>query len=502
MFASALLDSVSSGVGGRRPALGSKRRRLLPASVARRGAGVELAVAVVVFAVYSAASLLRFARYGAGIDLGLFGQAVRGYASGTMPWSSLKAGAGFNLLGDHFSPIVAVLAPLYYLWPHIQLLLLAQAALIAWATFVVTRLAHQTFDRPGAACVGFAFGFGWGISALALFDFHEVAFALPLLASSLVAARDGRWRKAVCWALPLMLVKEDSAFLLFGIAIYAFVAGQRRLGVWLATCSVASFGLLTLVIIPHLSFYGRYTYWAAAGTGGSNSVTASVGVVVANLRHAFTGGQAMLVLLLLLGTCLLLPLRSPMIVVVVPSLLARFATANSSYWGPHFQYNATIMVVAFVAALDAISRGLGVPGTAVWRRHRHVPVLMLVAAVVTLAWSPLRPYLSASEYKCETCRAAGEALAIVPSGVTVAASTDLVDHLVDRDQVQLLETDLLDSTGRPIDARWVVMELGGADSGMSISAAEATLSSLEGRGYVPISNIGGYVVLTAVSGDG
>ncbi|MFD1051141.1 DUF2079 domain-containing protein, partial [Kibdelosporangium lantanae] len=47
-----------------------------------------------------------------GFDLGIFEQAVRGYAHLRAPVSELK-GPGYVLLGDHFHPILALLAPLY-----------------------------------------------------------------------------------------------------------------------------------------------------------------------------------------------------------------------------------------------------------------------------------------------------------------------------------------------------------------------------------------------------
>ncbi|MFJ9953051.1 DUF2079 domain-containing protein [Kitasatospora sp. NPDC091207] len=49
---------------------------------------------------------------GAAYDLGLFEQAVRSYAHGHLPVSELK-GPGHQVLGGHFHPIPAVLAPAY-----------------------------------------------------------------------------------------------------------------------------------------------------------------------------------------------------------------------------------------------------------------------------------------------------------------------------------------------------------------------------------------------------
>ena len=75
------------------------------------------AVATLFAPLYAAVSLTRHARLeSAGFDLGIFEEAVRSYARLGAPVVALK-GEGFNLLGDHFSPALAVLAPIYRLWP-------------------------------------------------------------------------------------------------------------------------------------------------------------------------------------------------------------------------------------------------------------------------------------------------------------------------------------------------------------------------------------------------
>ncbi|MET9418941.1 DUF2079 domain-containing protein, partial [Streptomyces klenkii] len=141
-------------------------------------------------------------------DLGIFEQAVRGYAHFQAPIADLK-GPGTNILGDHFSPVTALLAPLYRLFPTPVTLLVAQAALFALSAIPVARLAAGLLGRKRGLAIGIAYGLSWGVQRAVDFDFHEIAFAMPLLAFSLEAVVRGRWRAAVWWAVPLVLVKED-----------------------------------------------------------------------------------------------------------------------------------------------------------------------------------------------------------------------------------------------------------------------------------------------------
>src|SRR5271166_6813220 len=71
-------------------------------------------------------------------DLVIFDQAVRSYAHFHLGISIIKGvhngfGPHFSVLGDHFSPILATLAPLYWIFDGPQTLLVAQSVLFALA---------------------------------------------------------------------------------------------------------------------------------------------------------------------------------------------------------------------------------------------------------------------------------------------------------------------------------------------------------------------------------
>lgn len=134
-------------------------------------------------------------------DLGIFEQVVRAYAQLRAPVSDLK-GPGFLILGDHFSPVTALLGPLYRLFPSPVTLLVAQAALFALSAVPVTRAAARLLGRRGGLALGLAYGLSWGIQRAVDFDFHEICFAVPLIAFSLEALLAQRPRAALWWALP------------------------------------------------------------------------------------------------------------------------------------------------------------------------------------------------------------------------------------------------------------------------------------------------------------
>src|SRR5690606_318683 len=114
-------------------------------------------------------------------DLAIFEQVVRGYAWLDGPVVDVQ-GPGANFLGDHFSPALAVLAPVYRLLPFTGTLLVLQALLVAAGVLVVTRLAVRHVGTVAGLGIGLAYGLSWGVQSAIDFDFHEVALAVPLLA--------------------------------------------------------------------------------------------------------------------------------------------------------------------------------------------------------------------------------------------------------------------------------------------------------------------------------
>ena len=157
----------------------------------------------------------------------IFDEAVRSYAHFRPGISIVKGlhnglGPHFSILGDHWSPILASLAPLYWIHDSPTTLLVAQAVLFALALpplWVFTRRASGGGGKATAAAylVSVAYMVSWPIGSAAAFDFHEVAFAPVLIAVALERLQAGRMRTALIALAALLLVKEDMGLLVAGM---------------------------------------------------------------------------------------------------------------------------------------------------------------------------------------------------------------------------------------------------------------------------------------------
>jgi uncharacterized membrane protein len=180
---------------------------------------VTWVIALAAFIAYDTISVFKYLRLDPGSwDLGIFTEYVKQLAHARAPVVSIR-GAGFNLLGDHFQPIVALLVPFFRVFPTAETLLVAQALLTAASVIPVCRAAQELLGTWASRGIGVAYAFSWGLQQMVNFDFHEIAFAVPLLAFSLSALVRRRLWPAVAWALPLVFVKEDQGFTVAAIGL-------------------------------------------------------------------------------------------------------------------------------------------------------------------------------------------------------------------------------------------------------------------------------------------
>ncbi|MEU0175576.1 DUF2079 domain-containing protein [Streptomyces massasporeus] len=380
------------------------------------------------FAAYTVVSVGRH-RHMAGLswDLGIFEQVVRAYAQLRRPVADLK-GPGFIILGDHFSPVTALLAPLYRLFPSPVTLLVAQAALFALSAVPVTRAAARFLGRRRGLALGLAYGLSWGIQRAVDFDFHEICFAVPLIAFSLEALLARRPRAALWWALPLVLVKEDLGLTLAAIALVVAwrargsSARTVRYALGVAVFGVAVTVLVLTVIIPSFNTAGGYDYWTKVSDAGS-----PFDGLVTKLRTLAW---------LLVPTTGLLALRSPLVLVALPTLGWRFLSGDEHYWGTDWHYSAVLMPVVFLALADALPAVRH--STRAWLRSYAVqlPAAVTAAALALTTSLPLAQLTGAEVYRKPAAVSGVERLlARIPDNATVEANIGPISRLTSRCRV-------------------------------------------------------------------
>ncbi|WCH93367.1 DUF2079 domain-containing protein [Streptomyces moderatus] len=387
-------------------------------------------LAAALFVGYAIVSVGRYRHLGQkSWDLGIFEQVIRSYAHLQAPIADLK-GPGFNILGDHFSPVTVLLAPVYRIFPSSITLLVAQAALFALSAVPVTRAAARLLGRRSGLAIGVAYGLSWGLQQAVDFDFHEICFAVPLIAFSLEALLARRWRAALLWALPLVLVKEDLGLTLTALAlVVAWRARQEspraaRWALGVAVFGVVALALTLLVVIPSFNSAGTYDYWNKVDESGGGGPFDGLDTKLRTLAW------------LLIPTTGLLALRSPILLVALPTIGWRFVSAYPQYWGTDWHYSAVLMPVVTFALVDALV--IHRNSTRAWLRSyvQHLPAAVAAASLALTTSLPLADLTESEIYrKPARVSAIERLLAEVPDGASVEANIAPISRLTSRCRV-------------------------------------------------------------------
>ena len=336
-------------------------------------------------------------------DLGIFTQLADRYAHFQAPIVNIK-GEGFNLLGDHFHPILVLLGPIFRIWPSGLTLLIVQALLFALSVWPLARLAVERLGTAAGCVLSVAYVLSWGLLNAIWAQFHEIAFAVPLLSFGLVWWLRGRLVLSSVAIALLVFVKEDMGLTVaaFGVAIFLRQRSQRTPALFHIVWGLAWFLLSTLVILPAFNPKGGWDYTDKIST--LSTLTSGI-------------DQKLAVVCLLILAAGVVGLRSPFMLMLLPTLAWRFLGNNEFYWGWTFHYSAVLIPIATVALLDAARP-----------RHRLLaPTIALLSALAMIVNTQINILWRFDAWASSD---ASQAIAVASQYHTVATDIYLLAYLV------------------------------------------------------------------------
>ena len=437
--------------------------------------------AVVFFLAYALLGLFRHWRFGTNFDMAIFDQAVWHLSRFEAPESTVRGLD--NLFGDHFHPIIALFAPLYWIWPAAETLIVAQAMLFAASMVPVFLFLRSRFATGPSIALTVAYGFFWGLQRAVFADVHEIAFAPLVIATAILAMDQRRWLLLCVSAVALMLVKEDLIPVISFIGILLALRGRRAMGLAFFVTGVVVFLLAVRVVIP--AFGTDFGY-----TGAYEAVLRQPWTIPA----AFVTPPAKLMTALLwLAPFVLLPLFSPLALLLVPFALTRLLSDVPQHFGTTFHYSAPLAPILVMSAGDALHR------IATRQQNAQARTRLVIgfgAATVLLSMFlpgnlPHWNLFKAGHYAIPPLHRAGyEALAQIPPDASVVAQSAIAPHLTHRQQIFVLQPEA------PIDADFVV-----ANRELNLfpmsdrDELERLLEDRRTRGYKTVFDRDGWVVL-------
>lgn len=366
-------------------------------------------------------------------DLAIFDQAAWLISRGHSPFVTVR---GLPLLADHFSLVLYLLAPLYWVWPSAKVLLLVQALGLALGAVPLYALARKRLgSAPWALLLAVAYLLYPALQWSGTYEFHPDTFATPLLLTAFWFLEGRRWGPyLLCLALALM-TKETVGLTVLAVGVYA-LRTDRRMG-W-ATLALGAGGLavalLTVRAFNHGAPSAFFALYGPDGAGPGGLLRTALTHPLAFGGRLATVGNGVYVFQLLYPLAFLPFLAPEVLALALPALLLNVLSARPVMHTIQHQYTALLTPLLLLAALAGAER------VRRWG-DRWTPLVLAGVIVAGLASAGDQgPLFAGRQWLAAGLPAAaiGETdglLGQIPAGASVSASVGLLPHLDHRRRV-------------------------------------------------------------------
>lgn len=316
----------------------------------------SVAFYLIMASVYAIMSLVNNSHYLTLGDLGIFNQGIWQYSQ--FKWPEITFHLSRPFLGDHFHPILMILAPLYWFYQGEEVLLIAQPFIILSAIIPLFLIGYKlTKSLFFSFSVIFAYAFYIPLQYTIFYDFHEIVFLPPLFAWLYYWVIKDKKLLTAIFIFLCLLIKEEVGFFIaaFGIYLFIFEKKWRIFGLVTAFSSIAFSLLLIHKLIPIIG--GNYLYFNY-GEMGQTPIDV-IKNVIQNPKLAiqlfFEPDVKLLTIKRTFWPLAYLPLFSPLgFILSFEQFFSRFMDFRSVRWTIGYHYSAIMTVVVAIGTIDSI----------------------------------------------------------------------------------------------------------------------------------------------------
>ncbi|MBO5110784.1 MAG: DUF2079 domain-containing protein [Clostridia bacterium] len=398
---------------------------------------------VVCCTVISIVTCLRYLSFSTpNYDFGLFCNMFHYMRETGLPLSTSERDVLLSHFAVHISPIYYVLLPFYYIFPSPLTLQIGQAVVVASGVIPVLLLARH-FKLSGKMTAAFTFLYALypAVSLGCYFDLHENCFLAPLLLWVFYFFEKEKYLPMYLLSVAVLGVKEDAAVYLAVFALYMILGRKKYVhGAALGVGSVAYFAL-ALYLLRTYGEGAMINRFDNLIVNPEEGLIGAIKTVLVNpgylLTQLFTTSadtwEKVLYLLELLLPLGFLPFctKKPSRWLLLTPMLLNLVTYYPFQYSISYQYQFGITAFLVYAAMQN-----SVELKAPTRKN-----LMAIAAASCLCMYAFLALPSVvgnvrvwRDHK-ETYRQMEAILDELPSDASVSASTSLVAHVAQREEV-------------------------------------------------------------------
>ncbi len=380
-------------------------------------------------------SILKMNTFQMNHDLGIFSQAL---------WSTIFEGKFFfnslentinngvtSHFGVHTSPILAVLTPIYAVFPGAQTLLVVQTILLGLGAVPVYITAKKYIGDAGAVVLSLLYFLYPALHGVNLTDFHEIAF-LPLLLGFFAYACIFK-KNILIFILGLLclMIKEDVAVIILCASAYGIYLNSKEdrnsFRTYLSLFIISAIWVISafFVIMPAFSPVNELISTTFISQYYQVSADSSFDLI-----------PRIVYLIEIFIPLLFLPLLSPEIMVISIPPFAEIFLSQSGFYNIGAQYSSLLIVPLFFATIFSLQK---IQRKIAGNRHHLFEILLLallVSSVISCSlYSPavtINPILEASEDMHADSEWFIKGVSQIPGNASVSTQANLVPFFSER----------------------------------------------------------------------
>ena len=363
-------------------------------------------------------------------DVGLYDQGIWLLSQFEAPFVTLM---GRNLLGDHASLILLLVAPLYWIWPGTETLLALQSFVVAAGALPIYFFARRHLN---SAALGCAFAVVWlvnpAVNGTIFENYHPDSFLGLFVPVAIVSALTKRWRWYWVAVILSLLVKEDVVLVIVPLGAMLAIRGETRRGILTIGVAISAALLGMFVLMKNLIGVPTRNGWRIPFGGFSGFIKESF-TNPTNVIEYLTSEGRLMYWWKMFAPFALLSLLAPEVAMI--SVLVLVGNTVSNFWYQfHIEYHYSL--VAVPALLIATIVGVGRLGVGLRRGLVAVVVVSSLWSASVWSYVPFRldkyPHWGAEH---PVAAAADEMYAEIPPNAKISVFHSTAPHLTHRKEI-------------------------------------------------------------------
>lgn len=373
------------------------------------------------------------------LDLAIINQVFYNSSLGNVFASSIHPP---TYLGDHFTPILFLLLPFYFLWSRPETLLIIQTIFLGLSAWPIYLIAKNVLSKKLAVFVALAWLVNPIVQNINLFEWHFLPLAIFFILWAFYFWQKDKIIPFAIFILLALLVREDVALVIFMFGALSLL--KKKKVRWVALPIVLSIiyfisSILTTNALAPGNGYKFFIYYTALGNTPTEAIK-NIGlkpwIVVS---QALRPNNFIFFVGLLLPT-MLIPLFSPIYLLLGLIIFIQLALGGSGGGTTLLQthYSALLLPAVFIAFIYGLKNAMASNHEKIkllLTAHRSIVIIIIIIGIAytSIALGPLpgvtkiMPSYNSSRLK--------QMLNVIPPEATVASSYKTLANLSSREKI-------------------------------------------------------------------